>query len=199
MPAPPDLAVVANHYQNENCHPDGKVRLGMAEDAPWRWERLDNAKRLFAGARRAGLPLIHVRLAVTPDYRGVIANSPMVRQWIELGAWKEGSWGAEFMEGLDPEAGEHVVTHTRNSAFRDSTLPEILFLLGVRRLVCCGVSTTYVVESTVREAADIGYEVTVASDACATGSDALHRNSLAALQPLAAIRTVDEILAEWNA
>ena len=191
----PGTVIVANHYQNENCHPDGKVKVGIAADADWRWQRLDNAKRLFAGARAAGVPIVHVRLAVDPEYRDVIANTALIREWLELGAWKEGTWGTEFVDGLGPMAGEHVVTHTRNSGFQDSTLAQVLFKLGARHLICCGVSTAYTVEGTVRHAADIGYEVTVASDACSTATEAQHDAALAAMSVLAEIKSVDAILA----
>ena len=191
----PGTVIVANHYQNENCHPDGKVKVGIAADADWRWQRLDNAKRLFAGARAAGVPIVHVRLAVDPEYRDVIANTPLIRQWLEQGAWKEGTWGTEFVDGLGPMADEHVVTHTRNSGFQDSTLAQVLFKLGARHLICCGVSTAYTVEGTVRHATDIGYEVTVASDACSTATQAQHEAALAAMRVLAEIKSVDAILA----
>lgn len=200
MPSAPlaDTVVVANHYQNENCHPDGKIKVGIGADSPWRRERLDKARRLFAGARAAGVPIVHVRLATPPGHRGVVANTALVRQWLETGAWQEGTWGVEFVEGLGPEEGEHVVTHTRNSAFHDSTLSEVLFSLGARKLVCCGVSTAYTVEGTVRHATDIGYEVTVAADACSTATEQQHEAALAAMRPLAAIRTVAELVAEWR-
>ena len=51
-------AVIALHYQNENCHPDGKIKVGIADGAPWREERLANARRLFAGARAAGATMV---------------------------------------------------------------------------------------------------------------------------------------------
>ena len=190
-----DTAVLAIHYQNENCHPDGKIRVGIAVDADWRWERLGNAKRLLDGARAAGAAIIHVRLAVPPDYRGVSANTDLIREWMALSAWQEDTWGTAFIESLEPHADDFVITHTRNSAFYNTTLDEILFQLGVRNLVCAGVSTAYAVEGTVRHATDIGYEVTVAADACSTATQAQHENALAAMKPLANIKTVDEILA----
>jgi len=187
--------VVANHYQYENCHPDGKVKVGIAADSDMREVRLANARRLFAGARAAGVAIVHVRLAVPPDYRGVTVNTPLIREWIELGAWQEGTWGTEFVDGLGPEGAEITVTHSRNNGFYNSTLDEVLFHLEARRLICCGVSTAYTVESTVRHAADIGYPVTVAADACSTGSEEQHEAALRAMAALAEIRTVDEILA----
>ena len=191
-----DTAVLAIHYQNENCHPNGKIRVGIAADADWRWERLGNAKRLLDGARAAGAAIIHVRLAVPPDYRGVSANTDLIREWMALSAWQEDTWGTAFIESLEPHADDFVITHTRNSAFYNTTLDEILFQLGVRNLVCAGVSTAYAVEGTVRHATDIGYEVTVAADACSTATHAQHENALAAMKPLASIKTVDEILAD---
>ncbi len=191
--------IIANHYQNENCHPDGKIKVGIGQDSAWRWERLENAKRLFASARAFDVPIVHVRLAVDPEFKGVIANTDLIRQWIELGAWQEGTWGVEFIEGLAPAAGEHIVTHTRNSGFHNSTLDEVLFSLNARRLICCGVSTAYTVEGTVRHATDYGYEVTVAADACSTATQQQHNNALEAMRPIADIRSVDELIKKFAA
>ena len=190
--------IVANHYQNENCHPDGKIKVGIGQDSAWRWERLENARRLFAAARSAGAPIVHVRLAVDADYKGVVANTPIFRQWIELGAWREGTWGVEFMDGLGPEGDEIVVTHSRNSGFHEAPLGEALFSLGASRLICCGVSTAYTVESTVRHATDIGYEVVVAADACSNATQAQHEAAIRAMTLLAEIRSVDQLIAEFE-
>ena len=184
--------IVANHYQNENGHPDGKIKVGIGADSAWRWERLENAKRLFAGARGA-VPIVHVRLAVPADFKGVVANTDLIREWLKLGAWREGTWGVEFIEGLVPTAEEYIVTHTRNSGFHNSTLEEVLFSLGARHLVCCGVSTAYTVEATVRHATDIGYTVTVAARACSTATQEQHKNALKAMAP-PGDPNVDEII-----
>ena len=119
--------LLAIHYQNENCHPDGRIRIGVgAGEAAWRAEVLAAAGRLFAGARAHGVPIIHIRLAVRPDYQDVILNAPVFRQWVEQSAWQEGSWGVEFLDGLRPEAGELVVTHIRNNPFYGSPLETLI-------------------------------------------------------------------------
>lgn len=189
--------VIALHYQNENCHPDGKIKVGIADGAPWREARLANARRLFEAARAAAVPIVHVRLAVRPDMRDVLQNTPIFRQWVELGAWREGTWGVEFIDGLGPRDDEFVLTHTRNNGFYGSQLEEIVTLLRPERLICCGVSTAYAVESTVRHATDIGYDTWVAADACSTGTAAQHEAALAAMKLLATIATVDEIAASF--
>jgi biuret amidohydrolase len=195
MAAFASAALLALHFQNENCHPDGKVRLGLAEADPRREALLAAAGRLFARARARGLPLLRVRLALRADGADHGRNAPLFRRQTELGAWIDGTWGAEFHDALKPLPGEFVVTHGRNSAFYASRLQEHLDQLRPARLVVAGVSTTFAVESTVRDAVDRGFEVTVARDACATGDPAMHEASLKALALLAEVAATDEILA----
>jgi biuret amidohydrolase len=187
--------LLALHYQNENCHPEGKIKVGVGErEQAWRTDMLAAARRLLDGARAHGVPIIHVRLAVRPDYRDVIQNGPLFRQWVELNAWQEGSWGVEFHEGLEAIGDELIVTHIRNNAFFGSPLETLVAMHRPRRLICAGVSTAYAVESTVRHASDLGYEVVVAADACSTGTRERHESALQAMALIATISEVDEIV-----
>ena len=152
------------------------------------------ARRLLEGARSHGVPIIHVRLAVRPDYRDVVQNGPLFRQWVELNAWQEGTWGVQFHEGLGPVGDELVVTHIRNNLFFGSPLEMLVEMHRPRRLICAGVSTAYAVESTVRHASDLGYEVVVAADACSTATRARHESALNAMALIATISQVDAIV-----
>ena len=60
-------------------------------------------------------------------------------------------------------------------------------------LIVSGVSTAYVVETTVRDAADIGYNLVVAHDACSTFRRDFHDASLRAMSLLARVVSVDQI------
>jgi nicotinamidase-related amidase len=195
MPAPTIL--LALHYQNEIVHPQGKIRVGIAEASPERARIIAAAKRLLDGARAHGVPVISVRIAFAWGHDTVATNAEIWRRVAASRAMAEGSWGAEFYEGLGPLARETVVTHRRNDAFFDSPLAEIVAGFRPRRLVVAGVSTTYVVESTVRHASDVGYEVTVAGDACSSASPDMHEASLRAMALLAEVKTVDEIIADF--
>jgi biuret amidohydrolase len=190
-----DSLVVALHYQNENCHPDGKIKVGIGErEQAWRSEMLAAARRLLDGARRHGVPIIHVRLAVRPDHRDVIQNGPLFRQWVERNAWQEGTWGVQFYEGLGPVGDELVVTHIRNNPFFGSPLETLVAMHRPRRLVCAGVSTAYAVESTVRHASDLGYEIVVAADSCSTATRERHESALDTMALIATISQVDAIV-----
>lgn len=190
-----DVAVLALHYQNDVLHPDGKIRVGLDADSGARQRLLDNAAALLDGARAHALPIVHVRIAFRPDYADLLPNCAIFRNVARIGAVPEGQWGSAFYDGLQPLPGsvrEFVVKHTRISAFYGTPLEETLRLLGARRLVVAGVATHSVVEGTVRHAADIGFSVMVAQDACASAEPAVHEASLASMRLIAQTGSVAE-------
>jgi nicotinamidase-related amidase len=191
-------AVLALHYQNDVLHPEGRIRVGLAEADPARERVIAAAGQLIAGARRLDLPLIHLRIAFRPDYADLVQNCPIFRQTALLGAVKEGTWGAQFHAGLEPdEQREHefALRHLRTSGFIGTPLELILTKLDVTHLIIAGVATHSAVEMTARHAADLGYEVTLAADACAAASGAVHQAALASMRLIAEVSTVEAALA----
>jgi nicotinamidase-related amidase len=71
--------------------------------------------------------------------------------------------------------GEVVVTKRRVSAFTGSDLEVLLRSRDIRHLVLTGVSTSGVVLSTTREAADKDFQITILSDLCADFDPEVHR------------------------
>lgn len=185
----PCTVLLALHYQNEVLHRDGKIQLGVAEDER-RQELVAAARRLLSGARVRRMPIVHVRIAFPPGFVGVLTNAPIFRKVVALGACEEGSWGADFHEGLEPLPGEAVVTHNRVNAFFDSALEMHLRRMRAERLVMAGVATNSVVEHSARHAADMGYQVSVAADACSAGRDDVHRAALHNISLLGEVSTV---------
>jgi nicotinamidase-related amidase len=185
-------AVLALHYQNDVLHADGRIRVGVAAGDPLRERVVDAAARLLQESRARNLPIVHVRIAFRPDYADCPRNIPIFRETVALGAVREGDWGSEFLAPLAPLPSERefVVTHTRISSFAGTTVEQTLRTLGATRLVVAGVATHSVVESTVRDAADRGYDVVVAADACASASPAVHEAALASMALMATITDV---------
>jgi biuret amidohydrolase len=190
--------VVALHYQNEVVHPQGRIRLGIAEASPERAVVTAAARRLLDGARAHGVPVISVRIAFAPGHADVMANAEIWRRVVAKKVMEEGSWGAEFYDGLGPLPGETIVTHARNNAFYGSSLEAAIRHLMPVRLVLAGIATNFVVESTARHASDVGYDTVIVEDACSAASRETHHASLASLAMLATIRTADEVIGEWE-
>jgi len=193
------IAYLALHYQNENCHPDGKIPYGVSpEMQQWRSDMLAAASELAQTVRRHDIPIVHVRLETQPGQVDVISNCPIFGVFKDRNAWPVGSWGADFIEGLGPELNDYVATHGRNSAFYGSRVEQYMASLKPEWLIISGVSTAYVVETTVRHAADLGYQLVIAHDACSTFRRDFHEASLRAMSLLGRVASVAEIAAALN-
>lgn len=188
--------VLALHYQNDVLHPSGRIRLGLAEHDARRAALLDAANCMLCGARERAWPIIHVRIAFREDYADCLRSIPIFQRTAQLEAVRDGHWGAEFMSGLQPMKSplEFIVTHTRISGFAGTPLMQLLTHLRATRLLIAGVATHSVVESTVREAADRGFEPWVAADACAAADPGSHEHSLRSMALVATITDVRNAL-----
>lgn len=191
-------AILALHYQNDVLHADGKVALGLRHDPAQRASLEAAARTLMAAGRAAGVPVISVGIELAADPGRTLQNAPIFRAAVTNGAMTSGSWGADFYETLRPEPGEPVVMHGRVNAFFNSDLESVVTSLGVTDLYIGGVATNSTVEHTARHAADMGYRVTVVSDACACAIPHLHRASLENLAFVAEIASVADVTAAWQ-
>ena len=188
--------LIAMHYQNEVLHPEGRIKVGISEKGVGREQLKERVSVLLAFARASSIPVISVRIAFQPDHSDVIQNCKIFRDVVKNGAMIDGSWGAEFHEGLGPLPGEHVIKHTRTNAFYGSQLEEILRVLEARTLIMAGIATNSVVSTSVAHAADVGYNVIVAADACSSGNSVLHEACLENMRLIAEVRQVDAIIGE---
>jgi nicotinamidase-related amidase len=112
--------------------------------------------------------------------------------------------GMQIHPSIAPLADETVIVKHFPNSFRETTLLEHLKGLGVERLVICGMMTHMCVDATVRAAADLGYPVLLASDACATRTLAygemkvpaaqVQAAFLAALKSYGQVVTAEEVL-----
>lgn len=106
---------------------------------------------------------------------------------------------AAILPEIAPLPGEIVVTKTTDSALTGTNLRLVLHNLGIRHVVCCGIFTDQCVSSTVRSLADESFDVVVVDDACAAGTDELHRHELAVLNNIyCQVLKTDELLAELD-
>lgn len=76
---------------------------------------------------------------------------------------------------LTPQEQDIVINKRRISAFTGSDLEVVLRSQDIKHLVLAGISTSGVVLSTVREAADKDYQITVIEDCCADGDPEVHQ------------------------
>jgi nicotinamidase-related amidase len=187
-------ALLALHFQNDICHPDGRIPFSLERNTKDAAHFLDASKRALAQARRAGWTIVHVHIAFAEDYSDLMRNCRLFLKTETLGALKRGSWGAAAFAGFEPADGEIVVTTNCNSAFRRTELETQLRDRAIARVNVMGLATQFSVEHTVRDAADIGFGVRLFADCCASGDMEAHRASLRTLTLLADVVDSDGAL-----
>jgi nicotinamidase-related amidase len=138
---------------------------------------IDAAGRAVQAARAAKIPVIFVRVAFRPGYPEVCEGNAAFGAIKAAGAdaYTEAHPATQVHAALSPLEGEPVVIKRRVSAFSGSDLDVLLRAAGAGTLVMAGLATGGVVLSTLRQAADLDYRITVLADACADRDPEVHR------------------------
>jgi len=164
---PATTALLVIDMQNDNIHPEGAfAETGAAAHAEQQGV-IEHVRAVLTAARTAAAPVFHNRVVSYPGRPFGGSSAPIFRM-IGPESLKFGSWGAAIVDGLEPIDGELVLDRVRMSAFSGTSLDVMLRNLGVKTVVIVGVWTNMAVEHTTRDAADLGYEVVVVSDATST-------------------------------
>lgn len=147
---------------------------------------VSRAATLATAFRRHGLPVVLVNVTGGAPGRAEQSRS--------LAGLPDG-W-ADLIPELDRQTDDILVTKRTWGAFTGTDLEAQLRSRGVTQIVMAGVSTSVGVESTARNAYELGFNVTLAIDAMADTNADAHANSIARIFPkLGETGTTDEILA----
>lgn len=141
---------------------------------------LPNVRALQDSFRSHDLEVIHTRIqSLTQDGR----DRGKGHRRLGLLA-PPGSRDADFLEQVAPLASrdEIIINKTASGVFSSTNIHYVLKNMGVESLFVVGVYTNECVETTVRDACDLGYLVTIVEDCCATVTPELHDASLATLR-----------------
>jgi nicotinamidase-related amidase len=140
-------------------------------------EAAAQARKVLDGFRARALPVIHVRHV--PKSVAIVDGEPSDPQY-------------RIRPEVQPAAGEKVISKRFANSFRDTDLLDTLRQKGITRLVIVGMQTHMCVEAASRAATDLGFDVVVVHDACATRplefegrtvpADLVHAGALAAIK-----------------
>ncbi len=139
-------ALILVDLQND-YFPEGKWELKGIEAAT------KNAARLLSHARETSRMVIHVQ------HFNRFAEAPF---------FVEDSTGAEIHPIVAPAADEPVIVKQHANSFRETDLQKILEEAKVEQLTIVGAMSHMCIAAIARAGADLGYQVRVVEDACAT-------------------------------
>jgi ureidoacrylate peracid hydrolase len=181
---PKHAALLFVDVQNYNCLRQGGEYAALSEaelDARYggffrilRDSALPNMVLLQRACRQAGIEVLYTVIESRTadgrdrslDYKITGFNVP------------KGSFDAQVVQELAPGEDEMLFPKTSSSVFISTNIDYVLRNLGVRYLIIAGCLTDQCVDSAVRDACDLGYLVTVPTDACATLTAERHDSSL---------------------
>lgn len=162
-------ALIFIEFQNEWLDPDAPLNQ-LIEDRSQFENGVRNAALIIEQARRSGFPVVHAGLSLVDDPTYSIFGGGHGKSGLKGAIPKAETWRdpqrVAYAEPFVPEPGEFVVagrsgasvlTNSNLDAYLRNNRIDQIFLLGFALHVC--------VESTLRHAHDLGYEVTVVSDA----------------------------------
>jgi nicotinamidase-related amidase len=136
---------------------------------------INSITKAIQTARKSKMPVIYVIVGFRKGYPEVSPNNK------SFSVLKNGTQNFDTEEAgkvhasIAPEQGDVIIIKKRVSAFTGSDLEVVLRSLEIKHLVLSGIATSGVVLSTLREAADKDYAITVLSDCCADGDEEVHR------------------------
>jgi len=144
---------------------------------------LTRTNAAITAARTASIPIIYVVVAFRTGYPEI---SPRNKSFSAIRQRSSSSIPMTTMEihpTISPLPTDIVVTKRRVSAFSGSDLEVVLRAQDISHLVLCGIATSGVVLSTLREAADKDYQLTVLADCCVDSEEEVQRVLLSKVFP----------------
>ncbi len=188
--------------QNFSAHPQGGEFNDLSKDEfeqkyGWFFEQLHsrvvpNMQRLQWCCREAKIEVLYTTIeSLTLNGRDRSLDYKITGFHVP-----KGSWDGKVIDELAPISDEIVFPKSSSSVFISTHIDYVLRNLGVKQLIISGLVTDQCVESAIRDACDLGYLVTQATDACLTYSEDRHQNSLRAISGYCRQITTDKLITE---
>jgi ureidoacrylate peracid hydrolase len=153
---------------------------------------LSNIRHLQSACRRARIEIVYSVIEnMTRDGRDRSLDHKI--SGIDV---PRGSWQARVLDEIAPGEDEMIFRKTSSNVFISTNIDYVLRNLGVRSLIVTGIMTDQCVESAVRDACDLGYLVTLVTDACTTDNAERHEQSLTGIRGYCRQRSTDAIVGE---
>ncbi|MEK6601680.1 MAG: isochorismatase family cysteine hydrolase, partial [Candidatus Binatota bacterium] len=190
-------ALLVVDVQNDFVSPKGSAAQ-RGDDVNAAQAMVPRLTRLIEEARRVGLTIVYIR---TTHSEWTDTPSWIYRrsQQSVLNTCREGTWGAEFYDGISPLANERVVIKHRYSAFINTDLNTVLKAKGIQSVLVTGVATNVCVETTTRDAYMFDYYVTMVEDCAAAYEPRLHEGTLENIRRhFGLVASSGEIIEAWK-
>jgi len=174
---PTNTALLIIDPQNDFCHPDG-VLAHSGVDVTQLVAIGPKIRELVQICQGAGIQdiwtqQINHRVDHSRAHKQIKPHTDKRKKYTA----QPGSWGAEFIDELRPLINDksEVLTKYRFNCFLNTRLDRLLKILGINTLVVCGGTTNACVDTTVRDAYMLDYDVVIIEDCIAGVREDWHK------------------------
>jgi nicotinamidase-related amidase len=138
---------------------------------------VDHSAALIDAARSLGIPLFYTRHVNDVHGRDLLHGEPVDAHGRPT-TYCAGTSAVEILDALAPQAGDVVIDKHRYSAFHGTRLAQMLHRRGIRHLVVMGVLTDVCVLTSLFDAYQHDFQLTLVADACTATTLAAHYSAL---------------------
>lgn len=173
---PKKTAVVMIEFQNDFTTEGGSLH-GAVKGVMESSNMLEHAQETVAKAREMGATIIHAPITFAEGYPE-LGEHPygILKGVVDTNSFRKGTWGADFVEEMQPQEGDLIVEGKRGlCAFSSTNLDFILRGRGIENVALGGFLTNCCVESSMRTAYEKGFNVFTLTDCVAATSEEEHR------------------------
>jgi ureidoacrylate peracid hydrolase len=190
-------ALIVVDVQNDFVSPEGSAAK-RGDDVGAAMAVIPNLKHLIEEGRRVGLTIIYIKTTHS-EWTDTPSWIYRTSQKSGLNTCREGTWGAEFYEGISPLPSERIVIKHRYSAFINTDLNTVLKARGIQSVLVCGVATNVCVETTARDGYMYDYYVTLIDDCSAAYEAKLHLGTLENVRRhFGLVASSNQVIETWN-
>ncbi|MCK4327022.1 MAG: cysteine hydrolase [Candidatus Diapherotrites archaeon] len=181
------------HWQNGVAHPKG-VWGKMLYPQIKKNKSIPKAKKALSAARRKKMLTVFVNIAWRPGYPEMPKNQyyPLMQGAKDANKALVGSWDAKVIKELEPKKDDVIVINYGSDGFEGTDLDLVLRSAGVDHVYISGQCTEHVIATTVKRAANKGYNVTLLKDATSGFTDSNYDAMMDILPLYAKMTTSDK-------
>lgn len=184
---PREVGLLVVDMQNGFCHPEGSRGTAFGASAVrYPQEIIPHVVAAHAMAHRFDIPVwftqqVHYDNDVTRAQRRI--PSHLQRRGVDLQLCRRGTWDADLLDEMNAvrTPKDEVVVKHRSSAFYRTTLESELKMRGVQVLIVAGTTTSFCVDSTIRDAYARDFDVVVPAECVADSDLDAHQATLASV------------------
>ena len=177
-----NIALVVVDMQNGFVSPEGSYgKLGM--NLSYYRSIIPKVRELIDYCRKVGIPIFYTEAVREASGIDLLTHVHILlpksrEETHKVPICIRGTWDGNTIDELKPTDEDHLIIKRRDGAFQDTELRMWLQSLGVNALVFCGVDTSICVETSLREAFNLGYDIMLISDATASGNQQHYKTTL---------------------